>query len=216
MNEARSRDTLLRKIREALSNVSGENVRSPDFNAPIYHDLGEDLTMPFAENLVKSGGGFVYCENEEEFYDQLFALKAKRGWQHFYVWEKDWQRKLHAAGISFVPNTTDFIKTVEASLTTCEALVARSGSILISSGTASGRRLSIYPPVQLVVAHVAQLVTDLKDGFALAQANHDGKLPSMLSVVTGPSRTADIEKTLVRGAHGPKELILFLIDDFTG
>jgi L-lactate dehydrogenase complex protein LldG len=48
---------------------------------------------------------------------------------------------------------------------------------------------------------------------AFITKKYGNKLPSMISMITGASRTADIEKTLVMGAHGPKELVLFLIDD---
>jgi L-lactate dehydrogenase complex protein LldG len=56
------------------------------------------------------------------------------------------------------------------------------------------------------------MVMDLKDGFKLIKAKYGNQLPSMISTVTGPSRTADIEKTLVLGAHGPKELFVFMME----
>jgi L-lactate dehydrogenase complex protein LldG len=65
----------------------------------------------------------------------------------------------------------------------------------------------------VVVAYASQLVLDLKDAFKLLKEKYGNNLPSMVSVTTGPSRTADIEKTLVLGAHGPKELFVFLLDD---
>ena len=70
----------------------------------------------------------------------------------------------------------------------------------------------MYPETHVVIAYVHQLVDDLKDAFEALQARYQGKLPSMISVVTGPSRTADIEKTLVMGAHGPRELFLILVE----
>ena len=76
----------------------------------------------------------------------------------------------------------------------------------------AGRRLSIYPPVHIVLAYTSQLVPDLKDAFALLKSKYGNQIPSMITNVTGPSRTADIEKTLVLGAHGPKELFVFLLD----
>jgi L-lactate dehydrogenase complex protein LldG len=60
---------------------------------------------------------------------------------------------------------------------------------------------------------MTQLVPDIKDGLQLIKSKYGNKIPSMISLVSGPSRTADIEKTLVMGAHGPRELVLFLIDD---
>jgi L-lactate dehydrogenase complex protein LldG len=62
------------------------------------------------------------------------------------------------------------------------------------------------------LAYSSQLVTDLKDGFKLIKDKYGNQLPSMITTITGPSRTADIEKTLVLGAHGPKELFVFLLD----
>jgi L-lactate dehydrogenase complex protein LldG len=60
------------------------------------------------------------------------------------------------------------------------------------------------------------LVNDLKQALAGIKQKYADNIPSMISVITGPSRTADIEKTLIMGAHGPKEIYVFLIDDTIG
>ena len=86
---------------------------------------------------------------------------------------------------------------------------------MVSNESAAGRRLSIFPHHHIVIARTSQLVLDLKDGFQLLKKKYGNQIPSMISNITGPSRTADIEKTLVLGAHGPKELFVFLIDDFS-
>jgi L-lactate dehydrogenase complex protein LldG len=99
----------------------------------------------------------------------------------------------------------------DAGVTTCEAIVAQLGAILVSSATSGGRALSILPHAHVVVADTSQVVPDLGAAFALAKARHGDRLPSMLSFITGPSRTGDIERILVLGAHGPKELFLVLI-----
>ena len=110
------------------------------------------------------------------------------------------------------PKLFSSIISAEVGFTLCEALIARNGSILLSNAGMAGRRLSIYPPIHIVLAYTSQLVPDLKDGFKLIKSRYGNQLPSMISNVTGPSRTADIEKTLVLGAHGPKELFVFLLD----
>jgi L-lactate dehydrogenase complex protein LldG len=56
-------------------------------------------------------------------------------------------------------------------------------------------------------------VFDLKDGISKMKEKYPGQLPSMISFASGPSRTADIEKTLVVGVHGPKEVYVFLLDE---
>jgi len=84
---------------------------------------------------------------------------------------------------------------------------------MISAGQQSGRRLNVYPEVHIVFSKTSQIVSELKDAFAGMEERYGTKMPSLVSVITGPSRTADIEKTLVMGAHGPKELFVFLVDE---
>lgn len=215
MYEAKSKEIVLRKVREALAKSAPFLPPTPDFSTSVYGPLLEDLSVLFAETFIRNSGTFVYCENEEDFFDQLFAFKQERGLDNLYVWESPLKKILHAGGIHFNGSEEDFIGQAEAALTTCEALIARTGSILISSANTSGRRLSVYPVMHLVVAKLSQLVPDIKQGLQFIQKKYDKRMPSMVSLVSGPSRTADIEKTLVMGAHGPKELILFLIDDHT-
>lgn len=213
MYEPRTKDIILGKIREALAKPAPFMPATPDFTSSIHPEPVDDLSIVFATNFVNNLGTFIYCESEEDFYDQLFIFKKEKNINFLFIWESDLKNKLHTAGIVFNEDEDNFIKNAEAGLTTCEALIARTGSILVSGSTESGRRLSIYPEKHLVVAYASQLFPDIKDGLAFVRAKYKPKFPSMLSLVSGPSRTADIEKTLVMGAHGPKELILFLIDD---
>ena len=213
MYEPRSKDIILGKIREALAKPAPFMPPVPDFTAPLHPEQIDDLSIVFATNFVKNSGTFIYCESQEDFYDQLFHFKKEKGLEHLFVWESHLQSQLHAAGIVFSEDEGNFLKHAQAGLTSCEALIARTGSILVSSNTRSGRRLSVYPEKHLVVAYAGQLRADIKDGLAIVREKYHPDFPSMLSLVSGPSRTADIEKTLVMGAHGPKEIILFLIDD---
>ena len=97
-------------------------------------------------------------------------------------------------------------------VTGCDCLVAQTGSIIVSTRASGGRALSVLPPVHLVIARRDQIVPDLAAAFTLLRQRYDGHWPSALSLVTGPSRTADIEKVLVMGAHGPKRLALYFAD----
>jgi L-lactate dehydrogenase complex protein LldG len=91
--------------------------------------------------------------------------------------------------------------------------VARTGSIIITNASEAGRRLSIYPHIHVVIAYTSQLCNDIGDALNIVQERYPNKMPTMISTTTGPSRTADIEKTLVLGAHGPREIFVILIDD---
>ena len=103
------------------------------------------------------------------------------------------------------------LETCDAGITACDAAVAQTGSILVSSRTCGGRGLSILPHVHIVVLAVDQVVATVGDALHFARERANGRMPSMLSFITGPSRTGDIERILVLGAHGPKELFVFLV-----
>jgi L-lactate dehydrogenase complex protein LldG len=90
-------------------------------------------------------------------------------------------------------------------------LVAQTGSVLITSRSAGGRALSILPPHHVVIAQREQLVADLPAAFEALRQKYGKNPPGMISFVTGPSRTGDIERILVLGAHGPKKLTIFLV-----
>lgn len=97
----------------------------------------------------------------------------------------------------------------EAGLTAADFLIARTGGIVLSAASAGGRRLSILPPLHIVIAKTNQVVASLED--ALARVN-DMAATSYMTIITGPSRTSDIEKILVLGAHGPKRLAVIVME----
>ena len=103
------------------------------------------------------------------------------------------------------------LESCDAALTECEALVAQTGSVLVSAPSAGGRALSILPPHHVVLARREQMVPDLTAAFQRVQAKFKDKFPSFLSFISGPSRTGDIERILVLGAHGPKKLTILLL-----
>ena len=104
------------------------------------------------------------------------------------------------------------LESCDASVTGCEYLVARTGSIVMSAAEQSGRTVSVYAPVHICIAYTHQLVFDIKDALQSIKEKYAGSIPSFITFASGPSRTADIEKTLVTGVHGPKEVYLFLVD----
>jgi L-lactate dehydrogenase complex protein LldG len=100
------------------------------------------------------------------------------------------------------------LEACDAGITACEALVAQTGSVIVTSRDSGGRALSVLPPHHVVLARREQLVRDLSAGFDRVRTKYAANYPSMISVVTGPSRTGDIERILVLGAHGPKKLTI--------
>lgn len=98
-----------------------------------------------------------------------------------------------------------------ATVTGVEALISATGSLLVSTAS-GGRGGSIVAPVHIALARRDQLVPDIESALMLAQERGLPQTASYFGVVTGCSRTADIEKLLVIGAHGPKRLIVIVED----
>jgi L-lactate dehydrogenase complex protein LldG len=205
-----SKENILKKIRKALSHSTPLPFPQSEGNQPVFTPLQQEAEIEFAEQFTKLQGKFIYCINQQEFAFQLSSLVKKQGWEKVYCVEE----KLIAAAASQLSDRivkTD-LSDCDVSITGCESLVARTGSIVMSSAQASGRSVSVYAPIHICIAYTSQLVYDLKDALQAAKDKYGNNLPSMITFATGPSRTADIEKTLVVGVHGPKEVYVFLVE----
>ena len=206
-----SKERILKKIRKALSQTTPQPFPNVETTNPIFQPQADDLEIIFAEQFTAIQGNFIYCESEAEFVHNLNALVEEKKWGNLFGWETE-------LGELFRKHNYDKLRIgknldrADVGVTLCEALIARTGTILLSSRQESGRSLSIYPPIHVCVAYTRQLVYDIKEALHNIQQKHEGNMPSMITLATGPSRTADIEKTLVLGAHGPKEVYVFLID----
>jgi L-lactate dehydrogenase complex protein LldG len=141
---------------------------------------------------------------------QLKELILHQQWNHIYCREEKLKAALKQNGFEHFSDVA--LKDCDVSITGCEALVARTGSIMMSAAQQSGRTVSVYAPVHICIAYVSQLVYDIKDALQLIKDKYGDQLPSLITFATGPSRTADIEKTLVVGVHGPKEVYLLLVE----
>jgi L-lactate dehydrogenase complex protein LldG len=100
-------------------------------------------------------------------------------------------------------------ESCQVSITAAEALIAQTGSV-VTSASCGGRGGSIVPPCHIVHANLRQLVPDLTTALVAAQQSGVIDRNSFVGVITGSSRTADIEKILVQGAHGPRRLVVVL------
>ena len=212
MKESKTREKILKNIRNALIYKSDNPFPNIDFESPIYKPLEDSLDIAFAQALLKVSGEFIFCENKEDLLKNLQALIFEKKCKNIYCQEEEIMNILSSENIAFHQDEEKFL-TVEASITGCEYLIARLGSVMVSSKQTKSRRIVCFPPVHIVIAYSHQLVPDIKDAFSGMKEKYGSNLPSLISLITGPSRTADIEKTLVMGAHGPKELYVFLIDE---
>lgn len=209
MKVSSAKENILKKIRQALAQpvpvpFPETEGSDPEFVKP------DDLEILFAENFTQLSGRFSFCANHQELVQQLQTLVNTRNWPQLFCNEQQWINTLQQNGFNHLQSND--LHNCAAAITGCESLIARTGSILLSSAGASGRTVSVYAPVHICIAYTHQLVFDVKDGLQLINTKYNGNWPSLVSLATGPSRTADIEKTLVVGVHGPKEVFCFLVD----
>ncbi|RUA28970.1 MAG: hypothetical protein DSY76_03890 [Bacteroidetes bacterium] len=212
MQTIKSSEKIMKRIRQASLTQVENQYDNVDLEGDIYTPMDDDIEIAFASELNANGGTFVYCANEQELIQNLIALSNERKWNSFFTRDVKIQNLLKDYKLSFGQNDDELLHT-QNGITQCEALVARLGSVLISSKQTSGRKPNFFPNTHIVIANLSQIVATVKDGLDLIHNKYQGRFPSMTTLITGPSRTADIEKTLVMGMHGPRELIVFLLDE---
>jgi len=211
MNEITTRENVYKSIRNALIDKVENPFVGLDTDSPLYPPLKETNDVTFAQEFTRVAGKFVYCENNQDLAEKLKYILTENKLQQVFCFEEKLKPLLEEYDIPFNASPKEVLN-IGTGISFCECLVSRTGSIVVSSMQLSGRRLHALPDTHIIVADTSQLVTELKDAFAFLREKYQKNLPSSLTVITGPSRTADIEKTLVMGAHGPKELYVFLVE----
>lgn len=210
MKVSSSKEKILKKIREALSNPVPLPFPKSEGTGSLFKAPSEELEIIFAQEFIKLAGKFAFCVNEADAQNQLKNLIAAKKWTSIYCIEKQISN-LFPPG-QFPEINQSSLSKCDAAITSCLYLIARTGAIVMSSQQESGRTVSAYAPVHICIAYTDQLVFDTRDALKDLKNKSAGHFPSSITFAAGPSRTADIEKTLVVGVHGPKEVYVFLID----
>lgn len=214
MKESTPKEQILSKIRNALIEKSENPYQEVEFTTDVLKiiDSTEDQVVAFARELIEAGGNFVYCENEHAFIEYLNDFYLENNWPA--IWCEN-ERLINLLNIGEIPHYNKLNSAVAPliGLTTCETLISRTGSVVVSDSDSDNRLSFSLPDIHLIVAYASQVTDTLKSAFTFVRSKYSGNIPGQITVITGPSRTADIEKTLVKGVHGPRELYVFLIDN---
>ena len=220
-----SRELILRRIRKALAvtaparhlvgAVTGPSGHPPqDWLPPVPASEAERIAL-FEKNSLDLKTEVRRCSDAAAAASELAALARENNWKsigsHRFALGNE---AVSALGLPVVftdqPYETTSLERCDAGISGCDCLVAQTGGIMVTSASAGGRVLSVLAPHHVVVASTSQLVGDLADAFAVLRKHH-GSPPAFVSFITGPSRTGDIERILVLGAHGPKKLTVLLV-----
>jgi len=203
-----SRNNILAKLKAAQNKRGETGEIIPDFTSAIYLPLNPSLKEEFKTNLELIGGQVIFCNTKDEIIKEVKRICERKKLDKIFCVDPILQNMIgDEVKIDFDEN--DFL-SLTIGMTGCEYLVAHLGSVLISSAQISGRRLNVFPETHIVIADEAQIIDYLDNALEKIQNKYKNKLPSLITNITGPSRTADIEKTLVMGMHGPKSLIVII------
>ena len=225
------RENILGRIREALQvsaplpGSHGETSAHTHTESPASHarewlpSVGtsvEEQFALFAKNAADLKADFQLLANRDELPVALKKIAAAEKWARVASHEGELSNfACKALGLPVTLTDRGYdvqaMEKCDVGITECDALVAQTGGVAVTSRSAGGRALSVLPPHHVVVARREQLVADLPAAFALLQQKYAPDFPSMISFITGPSRTGDIERILVLGAHGPKQLTIFCV-----
>ena len=208
------KEQILAKVRNALIEKPEAMFQDIDQRTETWVPIKEEdgTAITFVQHFKEYGGIFIYLENEEEFAECIKQLAPENGWEPLWCTSPAMQAILNRYGISHTDYPEREPKQKLVSLTDCECLVAQTGSIVLSDALTLTREAYSLPDVLLVFATTEQIVGGMKEAFSHIKKKHGNDKPSQLAFITGPSRTNDIEQTLVIGANGSRQVAVFLVD----
>ncbi len=162
MDTTTSREKVLKSIRNALISKLDNPYQDVDFESPVFAEISDAPEIAFAQEFIKVAGKFVYCSDDAEFAETLKSVMVENGWNSIHCVDDGLGGMLKESGVKLTSDTESF-DIMKTGLTRCEYLIARLGSVMVSSAHASGRRMNVFPEIHLVYARASQLVPDLKD-----------------------------------------------------
>jgi len=222
-----TREDFLTRVRQAVNagNSPGLAGSTEPRGSTGYQGGGTDPVGHFGEQFTAVGGVFHLVRNAETGVHIILNLLSDKSARRVLLGGGELLDQLNLAcrlkdsGIEVL--SVDSLTQVscqepffaaDIGISGVDYLIAETGSVVLHSGTHQPRSLSLLPPVYIAVAERRQLAADLFDLFDPSDSKSLQRLPSCTSIVTGPSKTGDIELKLVTGVHGPGKIHVILID----
>lgn len=210
-----NKEQILAKLRNALIEKPEAMFQDIDLQTdtwkPIKEEDGNAIT--FVQKFKDMGGIFIYLENEAEFGDCVKQLAPQNGWEPLWCTSLEMQQLLEKYSLSYSEEPVKEDKHKTVSITNCEYLIAQTGSIIISDSNNSSRKTYTDADVLLVLARTDQIVSGLKEALQLLKNKLSDHEASQAVLITGPTRTYDIEQEVIHNVFGPRQIAVFLIDE---
>jgi L-lactate dehydrogenase complex protein LldG len=222
-----ARDAFFERVRQAVAdgNRAGTTPELPNRGQTGYVGAGSDLPQRFCEMLTAVGGKANLVADSEAAAGRVMDLVQAKNSRRILLGrgpvldqlqlpERLRSRGLEVAVVDALALATerDTFFQADIGISGVENAIAETGTLVMASRRHDPRSLSLLPAVHIAVLKQRQLVPDLFDLFANWEVDKD-QLPSCLTLITGPSKTGDIELKLVTGVHGPGELHAVIISE---
>ena len=210
-----NKEQILAKLRNAVIEKPEAMFEDIDLQSDTWQPIKEEdgNAITFVQKFKDMGGIFIYLEDESEFGDCLHQLAPENGWEPFWCTSPAMQQLLEKYGLSYHTEPAKENKQKLVCITDCEYLIAQTGSIILSDRNTGSRKAYTEPDVLLVMAHTSQIMGGLKEALQKLKGQLNTGAASQVAILTGPTRTYDIEQTEVTGVFGPRQMAVFLIDD---
>ena len=214
---------MLNKIREAVADLADGGTALPP-PPDVWTACGlsvEEQASRFQTNLEAVAGEVVFCKDTPEAVERIASLLNETGSRRLAVLDRPLSRavaeRLEGKELLFPPSNADEVSAevlaaFDAAVAAPELLLCDTGSCLFSAPTTFDRLITYITPLSIVVASRSMLREHLSQAWTELKPRLETDRTGEFVVVTGPSRTADIEKFLILGVHGPKRLVVFLIE----
>lgn len=217
-----SRTAILERLRAGRGNQPLTPPAS-DFSVVRDRDWSSAEKLDRFETMITSVNGEVHRMAEGRWVDHLWALMAAKGLTNLLVspdtslGSRAWNQQLQS-GPRLLPYESpvdgwksELFNTVDAALTGCRGAIAETGSLILWPTVQEPRLMSLVPPVHFVVLRADQVYSTFYQALA-EQGWVDQGMPTNALLISGPSKTADIEQTLAYGVHGPRELVVLVLE----
>ena len=214
LSERTNKEQILSKVREAV--MAKDENKFSDVNmqvdtwTPFKEEDGADFT--FVERFKENGGIFIYFESHQDFIEAMKQYIVDNQWYPLCSTSKKMEDVLKGSGIELNRDyKTKRKKTV--SITDCECLIAQTGSVMVTNACAGSRMAYSNADVLLVYASPSQIVANMKDAMKLIKEKYGANRPSETVIISGASKSIEIDNQLVIGAQGIRQIALFLVEE---
>lgn len=206
-DQATARNRILERIKKATTGRPRIDITQP---AGLFVDESvAGLTEPFVKLLNQVAENSVVGDTTEGVIVEFNRLIPEKAWKNISCQEPNLAELLPNKTYSLIFNREVTWET-EAVITGGEVLIANTGSVMVSTTQTQSRRAFVVGPSQVVLESESQISGTVDSAMDGMLNRFDGKLPILISCISAPNRNADIEKTLILGAHGPRELYVFI------